>query len=138
MAKRRKQLQPGEVEGVRTRIEHWRRTRVKRTAMPEELWSEAASLARVHGIYRISRALGVSYESLRRRVEQGTMRGSGSGRRQGGFVELSTTELVQASPAAGTVVELSRADGTKLMVQLPDGEGLDVLGLAKVLCGRRS
>ena len=138
MAKRRKQLQPGEVEGVRTRIEHWRRTRVKRTAMPEELWSEAASLARVHGIYRISRALGVSYESLRRRVEQGTMRGSGSGRRQGDFVELSMTELVQASPAAGTVVELSRADGTKLMVQLPDGEGLDVLGLAKVLCGRRS
>ena len=138
MAERRKQLQSGEVEEVRTRIEHWRRTRVKRTAMPGELWSEATSLARSHGIYRISRALGVSYESLRRRVEQGTGKGRSSERRQGGFVELSMTDLLQSPPAAGTVVELSRADGTKLVVQLPDGEGLDVLGLAKVLCGRRS
>ena len=138
MAERRKQLQSSEVEGARTRIEYWRRTRVKRTAMPEELWSEAASLARAHGIYRISRGLGVSYESLRRRVEQGTREGRGSGRRQGGFVELSMTELVQPSPAAGAVVELSRADGTKLMVHLPDGEGVDLPGLAKVLCGRRS
>lgn len=137
MAERR-ELQLDQVDEVRSRIEHWRRTRLKRTAMPEELWNEAASLARVQGIYRTSRALGVSYESLRRRVERGTRGGSGNGQRLGSFVELGMAELVVPSSAsAGVVVELSGADGAKVVVQLAGGNGVDVLGLAEAFWGRR-
>jgi len=127
-----------QVEEVRTRIEHWRRTRPKRTAMPEELWNEAATLAGVQGIYRISRALGVNYESLRRRVERETRGGSGSGQHLGGFFELSMAELVPSSSTAGAVVELSGVDGAKVMVQLPCGDGVDVLGLAEAFWRRRT
>jgi hypothetical protein len=48
---------PAEVGEVRSEIEGWRQNRQKRSPMPARLWSAAAALAKVHGIYRISQAL---------------------------------------------------------------------------------
>ena len=109
--------------------------------MPGELWSEAVSLAGVHGVYRISRALRVGYDSLRKRVEQ-VERGRGElgrGRaRSSGFVEVDVARLVGSCEPAHAVVELSGADGAKVVVQLPRGEGVDVLVLAESFWRRRS
>jgi hypothetical protein len=60
---------PG-VKVVGRRIEHWRRVRVKRSPMPEELWEAATELARVHGTSAVARELRLGYESLRERVER--------------------------------------------------------------------
>ena len=57
-----------EIEAVRERIEEWRRTRAKRTRMPEDLWQAAVALAGDHGTWRISRALRVRYEGLKSRA----------------------------------------------------------------------
>jgi len=52
-----------------SRVEAWRRTRTRRTgAMPEELWREAAALAARHGVYRISQALRLNFENLKKRA----------------------------------------------------------------------
>jgi len=51
MAAKRGAALPAEVKGVRKRIEHRRRTRRKRSAMPEELWNAAASLARDRAVH---------------------------------------------------------------------------------------
>jgi len=47
---------PANVKAVANRIEKWRRTRRKRSPMPEQLWLDAAVLARSHGVYRVSQA----------------------------------------------------------------------------------
>ena len=57
-----------ELVSVRRRIEMWRRTRERRTAMPEALWKAAAELARLRGVHPIARALRLDYYSLKGRL----------------------------------------------------------------------
>ena len=52
-----------EVGRVRGRIDEWRATRRSGSPMPAELWDAAASLAREHGVYPVSRSLHVDYGS---------------------------------------------------------------------------
>ena len=61
---------PASVSRVRVRVERWRDQGVNRWRMPEELWGDAVSLARSHGIAPIARALRLDYGSLKKRVER--------------------------------------------------------------------
>ena len=137
--KKRQPALPEEVRQVQARIEHWRRTREKRTAMPAGLWEQAAGLARMHGIYRTAQALRLSYDSLKTRLL--TAPGGGRGGQKGyrGFVDLGAAQLMGlAQPAAGPVVELSDADGAKLTIRLTGGCELDARDLAEAFWSRRS
>jgi len=87
--------------------------------MPPALWEAAVSLARTHGIYAIARALRVSYETLKRRVEQPPGGGSLGRQEAPDFVEIPVAQLVPSSEATGTVVELTAPDGARLVVRLP-------------------
>ena len=127
------------VKEVQRQITHWRKTRRKRSPMAPALWDAAASLARTHGIYAIAQALRVSYESLKRHVEQPPRDGSLSRLETPGFVEVPAGQLVSSSEVAGTVVEITAPDGARLVVRLPDGaHNLDVLRLADTFWRRRS
>jgi hypothetical protein len=136
MARRQRAL-PGKVDEVSGRIEQWRQTRKKLTAMPKELWVEATALARVHGVYQISQALSVNYDSLRKRVDQAKepWREQPNSR---GFVEVDSQRFSIPGELKQTMVELSRADGTRLVVQMSGSDSVDVLGLAEIVMGRRS
>ena len=70
MARRKRKALPRGIVEVKKQIEAWRQTREKRTRMPEELWVEAVEVARRHGIWKVSNAVGCSYESLKARVER--------------------------------------------------------------------
>ena len=96
--------------------------------MPERLWGEASLLARELGVHRVKCALGLNYESLKRRVGRVGDRGS-TGVEAAGFVELSGAQLLGS--ASGAVVEVSDADGGRLTVQLGTGSELDVAGLVE-------
>ena len=135
MARRQKAL-PGKVAEVCGQIEHWRQTREKLTAMPEGIWEEATALARVHGVYRISQALTVSYDGLRKRIDQAKRprRQQTSTR---GFVEVDAQQFSGPYEMKQTMVELSRADGTRLVVQMSGPDNVDVLSLAEIVMGRR-
>jgi hypothetical protein len=130
---RRRAVLPQKVKELRTRIERWRRTRRKRSAMPEGLWSEAALLARAHGIHRVSSALRINYENLKKRVDVAPDDGGDS---SAGFVEVEGAQLVGAFETARTVVELSGSDGAKLVVRLLGREDLDVVALAEAFWKR--
>jgi len=135
MAQRKRAALPAGMKPVRKRIERWRKTREKRTAMPEELWDAAVALAMKHGAYSTAQGLTINYERLKARLDRQSpkkRRAAKSGR-SAGFVELDGTRLAGAS---GAVVELSRADGTKLTIRMPAGEVLDVAGLATVFWSR--
>jgi hypothetical protein len=136
--KKRQSALPDEVRQIQARIEHWRTTREKRTAMPAGLWEQAAGLARVHGIYRTAQALRLSYDSLKGRVLAAP--GGGRGGQQGyrGFVDFGSAPLMGlGQPAAGPVVELSDADGAKLTIRLTGGGELDARALAESFWARR-
>lgn len=119
-----------EIERIRRRIEQGRRTRAKKTRMPEELWAAAAALAREHGLYAAARGLRLNYASLKSKL--GGRPEENRGRKSTpvpNFVELSPA-LPFASAPAGATLELVDAQGAKLAVHLAAGDRLDVLGLA--------
>ena len=123
---------PAKVKAVRTRIERWRRTRKKRSRMPEDLWAAAVALARVHGVYRAAQMLTVSYETLKRRTADSakTRRAGKRGSAPAGFVELDAGQLMVSTDPTATVVELTDGDGAKLVIRVPGPGHVDLLGLA--------
>lgn len=133
MRRKKRTVLPKNVNRLRSRIERWRGTRRKRSPMPAELWAEAVSLARSHGVYRIASELRIGYESLRKRVAIEPDAGRAS---SAGFVEVEGAQLVGAFESARTVVEFSDVDGAKFVVRLSDREELNVVGLAEAFWKR--
>lgn len=120
---------PTEVLEVGNQIALWRDSREKRTAMPEELWRAAAELAQRHGVYRICRALRLSYESLKRRVLDLAVNGTGEGVCFPGFAVLDPKGMGQAPTLRGVEVEVSRLGGERMVIRFEGGEDVDVASL---------
>ena len=124
------------LDELRARIDEWRRTREKRSPMPDELWSDAAELGREFGAYRVMRALSVNYGSLKRRMQpdEESRRGrqvhsAATSAGRGGFIELRGEQILGAGALAASSIELESADGTRLTVRLASGSALDVVAL---------
>jgi len=124
---------------VQKRIEHWRKTREKRSPMPEPLWDAAVQLAQRDGVYSISRALQVNYQSLQARLAMASAatKAQRAPSAPNGFVELSPALPVPAAPRTESVVELSDDEGARLTIRLSAGSDLDVGRLAESFWGRR-
>lgn len=124
------------VERVRKQIDRWRFRRKRCSPMPSRLWDEASLLARELGVHRVKCALGLNYESLKKRVGEVGAERNGAGTKATGFVELSGAQLLE--PASGPVVEVSAADGDRLTVRLATGSELEVAGLVEAFRRRRA
>ena len=139
MARRKRKVLPRRIVELKKQIETWRQTREKRTRMPEELWVEAVEAARKHGIWKVSNAVGCSYESLKARVERveppapaAAVDAAGSG-----FVSVSPPPPIFGPPEpVATEVELVAVDGARLVVRVEGRESLDVVGLARAFWSR--
>jgi hypothetical protein len=114
---------PAGVKQLRKRIEDWRRTRGRRTAMPADLWDEAVGLAGPGRAWAVARALGISFQTLRRRMAEAG--GGAPTASPSSFVELSGAQILGSAPAPGAVVELSEGD-VRLTVRMAAGVELDV------------
>lgn len=125
-----------ELRELRGCIEHWRATRGSQGRMPEALWEAAAAAAKKHGVSRVASELKLGYAGLKRRM-QGRSAGRSAPRPAvaPGFLEVSAAQLLAPAPMAGTLIEYSRRDGSKLTVKLPAGSTLDVLALLAALGG---
>ncbi|MBW1688315.1 MAG: hypothetical protein JRS35_25030 [Deltaproteobacteria bacterium] len=134
----RRRAASGRVKQVRGRIEQWRKTRAKRSPMPEPLWDAAVQLAQADGVYPIARALQVSYQSLKYRV---ALASKESCRAPAGFVELTPIPASPApasgsAPGGETVLELSNRGGATLTIRFPAERELDVERLAAAFLHR--
>ena len=65
MSTRRTAGLPGRLERTRRRFERWRRSRKKRTPIPDPLWAAAVEAADEYGVSRTASALRVDYYSLK-------------------------------------------------------------------------
>ena len=113
------------LEELRKRISRCRQGRPPRAHLPAGLWAEATVWAEKFGVDPAARALGLSYESLRRMGKK----------RSGGFVEFSGAELLEAT--VGGVVELSDATGVRLTIKLGGAQALDVAAVVAAFRGAR-
>ncbi len=111
---------------VRVGIERWRRTRAKRSPMPEALWDAAVELARSEGLNPVARGLQVNYQSLKARVASASPFSRRAMGTPQGFVDLSPPLPMAAPGPSGPVLELVDRRGAKLTIRLPAEHGVDV------------
>lgn len=67
MARYRKSATPS-IDQVRSHFEQWRQTRQGRARIPDELWSEAVTLARRDGVNSTATALHLDAGKLKKRM----------------------------------------------------------------------
>lgn len=135
MARGGRSATEGRVQRVKARVDRWRSKRKRCSPMPEGLWNEATVLARELGVHRIKCALGLNYETLKKRAQK-TGDPGGAWEKAPGFVELRGAELV--GPSRGAVVEVHDALGGRLTIHLGTGSDLDVAGLVEAFRGQRA
>ncbi len=104
-----------QVDRVRQRLERWRRTRKKRSRIPEQLWKESVEVARSYGVNQTARALRLDYYGLKRRLDAGLDTTVVEKERMGSFVELVVPTPAEVPEC---VVEVESVSGTKLRVHL--------------------
>lgn len=94
--------------------------------MPPALWSEAASMARELGVYRVARALKLNFDTLKRHAgAASTLRGRRRSvartvlaPRSVDFVEVKgLAEVSRARVSPETIVEVVASDGTRLSIR---------------------
>jgi hypothetical protein len=118
------------IRGVRRRLERWRQTRPhQRAAFPKALWAAAVLLAREHGLYQTTRALGINYGALKAHVERAPSVDAAP--RRPTFVELAPVLARQVSEC---VIELEAPRGTT-RVRVSGIAIADVVVLARALGG---
>lgn len=124
------------------RIAKWRKTRRGRARMPEELWREAVTLARAHGMMPTVRALQLDYGRLKKRVvAAGGPQGAAPGlaltrsRPAPAFIDVGTAGEIrqrvqrETRAVAGVMaIELTLATGERLTIRVDGGKWQDQTG----------
>ena len=114
------------VEEVRARLEEWRRSRQKGTAIPDELWSGAIEVARIDGLGGTAAALRLDYGKLKRLMmeAEGIEKKSASP----SFMELVAPE---AAAVAQCVIEM---EGRRARIRIElKASSADVVSLSRTL-----
>ncbi|MBW1767331.1 MAG: hypothetical protein JRJ65_09810 [Deltaproteobacteria bacterium] len=120
---------------VRDQFENWRKTRQKRTAIPDALWEAAVSLSKDYPTLQISKALRLHYTTLKNRI-QAEHRDSHPRSNCGpAFVELDFGRLPFPSEC---IVEMEDTTGSKMKMHLKGVAVVDLLELGKAFWSKRS
>jgi hypothetical protein len=122
---------PAALARVQRKIEQWRQSHRPRAPWPDELWRQAAALARVHGINPIARALRLDYYALKKHVQSESAE---AGKAAEQFLEILPGGMdgLSASRPRCTI-EVEQAGGGKVRICLEGGELPDVRGLLPAL-----
>ena len=115
---------PSPLAAVRRRFEHWRSTRRGPSRIPPQLWKAAVRCAAQCGLNRTVLALGLDYNSLKKRV---------TAEHPAPIAPATFVELLPASRngVAECVVEVERPGGAKLRIELRGAGIPDLADLAR-------
>ena len=138
MVNRRKSPFPKESVPLKIRIQAWRDARNGPGPMPDDLWNDAIHMAKEHGVCRIARAIGIDYSGLRNKVRKAM---EIPAQVKPAFIELSArppAETAMEVPAntsgswaaeSGSLIEISRPDGSQMRIHLEAGRGAEAAGI---------
>ncbi len=101
--------------------------------MPEDLWQEAVTTARAHGVYAVCREVRLNYNALKARVG-GAL--AAAARPESEFVELKLPMAGGAVQVQGLEVELVRASGDKMVLRMAAAEHTDVMAFVRAFWSR--
>jgi hypothetical protein len=121
------------IEGLRTRIDAWRSSEDRGKRMPAELWQEAGAAARRMGVFCVSRALGLNYQTLKRRacLEESSPSKVVSHPR---FIEVAGFAPFNGVAGGDAILEVVSTDGVRLTVRLKDSSPM-LLSVIQTLRG---
>jgi hypothetical protein len=116
--------------------------------MPSEIWDRAVVLARVFGVCKVARAVGLDYSALRKKVAKALDK---PGLVKPTFVELpgrmvTGEALSDQSPrdletgravGAGTLIDISTPDGSRIRIHLEPGHSMEAAGVVAAFIGSR-
>ena len=119
------------LEKSRKKFGDWRRRRKGRSRIPERLWESAVEAARAVGVNQASRALGLEYYALKKRLEAES---NGSVLKPAaGFVEMDISgELPLLTE---WTVEMEDGKGSRLRIAARSSTGPDISGLCRAFLG---
>lgn len=139
-----KQPLPAEVEQLQRQLQEWRQTRRKSEPVPAVIWDAAVPMAMEFGVCRISRAVGLDYTWLRKKVASAKAKAEATTL---GFLELPASLVLSGVggqreagqdpcglPGTGAVIEVSSADGARMRVCLAGA--VDAAGIVAAFLGR--
>ena len=115
------------IDRARARFEHWRKTRSRKTSIPEELWSMAINVARREGVNPTAQQLHLDAGKLKRLLVAADS-SQRKRQRQAAFVEL-----VAPAPVGdpGCVIELETSSGSKMRIHWKTAAPPDWTGLLR-------
>lgn len=114
---------PSPLDRVHRRFEDWRRTRQRRSRIPEGLWALALEAARVHGLHQTARTLRLNHTALKQRLCAA----------DGPAARAPFVELVPSAGGPACTLELETARGAKLRLQLQGITPPELTALSRTL-----
>ena len=133
MSTRRSRDLPVPLHAARRQLDRWRSQHRPHTRLPEELWRKATALARRHGLNRTATALGLKYDSLKKRVEAGGVEPSKAQEPPCEFVEFLAGPMDARSYEC--TIDLDDGSGTSVRIHV---KGVRMAELASFAAAWRS
>ena len=121
------------IEEVQQRFERWRDGRKRGTPIPVALWEDAVRLCADHSLCKISSALHLDYNVLKRRVCSSHPERLPESVMSSAFVEL---DLKASLPEAECLFEMEDKDGAKMKMHIKGRLCLDPLEYMKAFLGQ--
>ena len=131
---KRRHRTPSELQKVQRQFTSWRRTRNKRSPIPEPLWDGAVGLALEQGVNPVAQALRLDYYRLRDRVAAAEQAQRPEGRHSD-FVELEVDPSAWGVPCT---IELEDRAGAKMTIGLSRGSSTELVALVEAFWRRSS
>ena len=113
---------------VQARFAEWRQTRQHKGRIPEDLWAAAVLLGKEHSTHKISRALRLSYNDLKARIEKShpsrdTVKYTPS-------LDFIPIDIV-STPPAECIVEMEHRNGNKMRMHFKGKADLNLQAFAE-------
>lgn len=119
------------VASVQASFDQWRKTRKKREAIPDELWSAAVELAEELSVFKVARSLRLNYASLKKRVNRLCPKVHPE-IEASSFIEIPVMNAGNVQPYR---VDIQRKDGSQMQIHLSHGEGTQLSALVRAFIG---
>ena len=127
---------PVALRTARRQLDRWRSRHRPRARLPEELWRQAAALARQHGLNKTARALGLKYDSLKKRIEARVADLSQAEEAPCEFVEFLASPM--AARSCECTIELDAVSGTTVRIHVKGVRMADLASFASALRSPRA